>query len=118
MKVNFKDRFGSIPECVENLIKLIKLRILASNANISAVRDCGNVIRINTPYTQTEWNILKNKIDFKYTKYFKYTTPLKNQSKVKGIILMNKNEEDFDEIFNKLADLFYYISEVVLNFKY
>ena len=37
--------------------------------------------------------------------------------KVKGILLMNKNEDDFDEIFNKLADLFYYISEVILNFK-
>ncbi|MBR2068618.1 MAG: transcription-repair coupling factor [Candidatus Gastranaerophilales bacterium] len=118
MKVNLKDRFGSVPECVENLIKLIKLRILASNANIQAVRDCGNVIRINTPYTQMEWNILKSKIDFKYTKYFKFTLPPKNLNKTKGIILVNKNEDSFDEIFNKLADLFYYISEVVLNFKY
>ena len=118
MKVNFKDRFGSIPDCVENLIKLIKLRILAQNANIQAVRDCTDVIRINTPYTQAEWNILKSKIDYKYTKYFRYTTPPKNLNKTKGIILINKNEDDFDEIFNKLADLFYHISEVILNFKY
>ena len=118
MKLNLKDRFGSIPDCVENLIKLIKLRILANNARIQAVRDCGDTIRINTPYTQAEWNILKSKIEYKYTKYFKYSSPPKNLHKTKGIILMNKNEDNFDEIFNKLADLFYYISEVVLNFKY
>ncbi len=117
MKLNLKDRFGNIPDCVENLIKLIRLRILASNANIQAVRDCKDVIRINTPYNQAEWNILKSKIEYKYIKYFKFTTPLKNMNKTKGIILMNKNKEDFDEIFNKLSDLFYYISEVVLNYK-
>ena len=50
------------------------------------------------------------------TRYFTYSTPPKNLQKTKGILLMNKNEDDFDEIFNKLADLFYYISEVILNF--
>lgn len=116
MKLNFKDRFASIPDCVENLIKLIKLRILATSANISAVREAGDTIRIYTPYTQGEWNILKSKIDNKITRYFKFSTPPKNLAKTKGILLINKNEDNFDEIFNKLADLFYYISEVILNF--
>ena len=118
MKLNFKDRFGSIPDCVENLIKLVKLRIMAQSANIQAVRDCGNTIRINTPYTLAEWNILKSKIEYKYIKFFQYTPAPKNNSKTKGIIFMNKNEDNFDEMFNKLADLFYYISEIVLNYKY
>ena len=117
MELNLKDRFSRIPTCVENLIKLIKLRILATSANISIVRQAGNQIRIYTPFTMQEWIILKSKIDAKYTKYFTYTTPPKNLNKTKGILLMNKNEDDFDEIFNKLSDLFYYISEVILNFK-
>ncbi|MBR5303782.1 MAG: transcription-repair coupling factor [Candidatus Gastranaerophilales bacterium] len=117
MELSLKDRFSKIPTCVENLIKLIKLRILATNANILAVRQVGNQIRINTPFTMQEWIILKTKIEAKYIKYFTYSTPPKNMQKVKGILLMNKNEDDFDEIFNKLADLFYYISEVILNFK-
>lgn len=117
MKVNLKDRFGSIPTCVENLIKLIKLRILASNINITSVRQNGNVIRIYTPYTLMEWNYLKSKIEYKITKYFSFSQPPKNLGATKGILLINKNEDNFDEIFNKLADLFYYISEVVLNFK-
>ena len=117
MEVNLKDRFSKIPDCVQNLIKLIKLRILATNANISAVRQAGNVIRINTPFTMQEWLILKSKIDSKVTKYYAYSTPPKTLGKVKGILLLNIDYDDFDEIFNKLADLFYYISEVILNFK-
>lgn len=117
MRLNFKDRFAAIPESVENLIKLVKLRILATEADISLVRQAGRTIRINTPYTMQEWNILKSKIDRKITKYFTYSQPPKSLAGVKGILLMNKDEDDFDEIFNKLADLFYYISEVVLNFK-
>lgn len=117
MELGLKDRFSKIPVCVENLIKLIKLRILATQANISAVRQSGNQIRINTPFTMKEWIILKSKIESKYTKYFTFSTPPKNMQKVKGILLMNKNEDDFDEIFNKLSDLFYHVCEVILNFK-
>ena len=116
MHVNFKDRFSKIPTCVDNLIKLVKLRLLATNAMISQVRDCGNVIRIYTPFTMREWIILKSRIDSKYTRYFTFSQPPKVQNKTKGILLMNKNEEDFDKIFNKLADLFYHISDVVLNY--
>ena len=50
-------------------------------------------------------------IDKKYTKFFTFTPPPKTMGKTKGILLMNKNEDDFDEIFNKLADLFYYVSD-------
>ena len=117
MELNFKDRFGQIPQCTKNLVKLIKLRILATGAEISSVRQIGNTIRIYMPYTMQEWNILKSKIETKITKFFTFTQPPKTLAKTKGILLMNKNEDDFDEIFNKLADLFYYISEVVLNFR-
>ncbi len=117
MELNFKDRFARIPECVKNLIKLVKLRILADSANVTLVRQAGNIIRIYTPYTLQEWMILKSKIETKITKFFTFTQPPKTLAKTKGILLMNKNEDDFDEIFNKLADLFYHVSEVVLNFK-
>ncbi len=115
--VNFKDRFSKIPECVDNLFKLIRLRILATNANITQVRDAGNTVRIYTPFTIHEWNFLKNKFKSDYIRYFNYTPAPKNTVKTKGILLMNKNEDDFDKIFNKLSDLFYHISDVILNFE-
>jgi len=117
MELNFKDRFSKIPKSVQNLIKLVKLRILATNANISLVRQAGNIVRIYTPFTMQEWMLLKARIESKITKYFKYTVPPKNLKNTKGILLVNKDEDDFDEIFNKLSDLFYYISDVILNFQ-
>ncbi len=116
MEINLKDRFSKIPPCVQNLIKLIKLRILATNANITQVRSFSNQIRIYTPFTQQEWMIIKQRTNGEIVKHFSYSIPPKNLAKTKGILLMNKNEDDFDEIFNKLADLFYYISEVILSF--
>ncbi len=115
--VNFKDRFSKIPECVDNLFKLIRLRILATNANITQVRDAGNSIRIYTPFAPHEWMFLKKNLKSDYTRYFNYTPAPKNTVKTKGILLMNKNEDDFDKIFNKLADLFYHISDVILSFE-
>lgn len=117
MKLNLKDRFGNIPPNVENLIKLVKIRLLATNASIISIREQGNTIRINTPFTMQEWIYLKNHIDSKIVKHFTFTPPPKNASGTKGILLMNKREDDFCEIFNKLADLFYHISEVVMSFK-
>ena len=59
----WKDRFSKIPDEVQNLIKLIKIRLLATEASISAIREVGNQIRIYTPFTQYEWNIIKNKLN-------------------------------------------------------
>ncbi len=116
MELNFKDRFSKIPECVENLIKLIKLRIIATNAGIISIRQNGNQIRINMPYNMQEWFILKSKMNKKNAQFFTFSQPPKNQTKTKGILLMNKDEDDFDEIFNKMANLFYDITEIIMNF--
>lgn len=115
--LNFKDRFAKIPECVENLTKLIRLRILATNAKITHVQDTGSVIRIYTPFSKQEWQLLRNNINFEYIKYFTYTIPPNNKNGAKGILLMNKNEDDFNKIFNKLSDLFYHVANVIFNFE-
>ena len=59
----WKDRFSRIPDEVENLIKLIKLRLLATDCNISVIREAGNEIRIYTPFAPYEWNLLKQGFD-------------------------------------------------------
>ena len=63
-----------------------------------------------------EWFILKSKMNKKTAQFFTFSQPPKNQTKTKGILLMNKNEDDFDEIFNKMANLFYDITEIIMNF--
>lgn len=115
--LGFKDRFSKLPQSVENLIKIIRLRLIAQENDITAIRETPEYIRIYTPFVEKEWLYLKRKIDFKLTKYFKFQNPPKTCKNAKGILLMNKSELNFDEIFNILNDLFYYISKVISEFK-
>ena len=115
--IGFKDRFSKLPDSVENLIKLIRLRLIAEQNGISMIRETPDSIRIYTPYNEREWMYLRRKIDFSLTKYFKFTNPPKSVTNACGILLMNKNNLNFDEVFNILTDLFYYISKVVSEFK-
>ncbi|MBR1617345.1 hypothetical protein IJ670_04270, partial [bacterium] len=73
--------------------------------------------KINIPYNSIEWKLLKRNISPKITRYFTFSEAFKSAKNTKGILIMNKNQDSFDEIFNKLSDLFYYISDVVLKFK-
>lgn len=116
MAASFRDRFSKLPESVENLIKLIRLRLLATGVNITQIRETPDNIRIYTPFTMQEWLILKRKLDLNITKYFQWTKPPKSVTEAKGILLMRKNDLNFNEIFNILADLFYYISHIILEF--
>ena len=115
--LGFKDRFSKLPQSVENLVKIIKLRLLAQQNDITMIRETPDNIRIYTPFIEKEWLYLKRKIDFSLTKYFKFQNPPKTCKNANGILLMNKNELNFDEIFNILSDLFYYISKVISEFK-
>ena len=115
--LGFKDRFSKLPQSVENLIKLIRLRLIAEQNNVTMIRETPDSIRIYTPYNEREWMYLRRKIDFSLTKYFKFTNPPKSCTNAQGILLMNKNNLNFDEVFNILTDLFYYISKVISEFK-
>ncbi len=117
MTASFRDRFSKLPESVENLIKLIRLRLLGGAINITQIRETPDNIRIYTPFTMQEWLILKRKIDLNITKYFQWTNPPKSVKGTNGILLMKKSNLEFNEIFNILADLFYYISHIILEFK-
>ena len=112
----WKDRFSRIPTEVDNLIKLIKIRVLATDCGISIVREIGNDIRIYSPYTPYEWNILKQGMDKDILRKVKFTIAPKTCEDGKSIILMNNNNENFDKTFNILTNLFYYIKETVKNY--
>jgi len=113
----FKDRFSKLPMPVENLFKLIRLRLLATNIHITQIRETTDNIRLYTPFTKKEWDILRLKTPSNITKYFKWTMAPKDTSKANGILLMQNANINIDETFNILADLFYHISNIVLEFK-
>ncbi len=107
----WKDRFSRIPDEVENLIKLIKLRLLATEATISVIREAGDNIRIYTPFTQYEWNILKADMDKNILRRVKFTLAPKSCNEGVSILLLNIQHSGFEEIFNILSSLFYDIKK-------
>ena len=108
----WKDRFASPPQSVENLIKLIKLRLMATDVKISLIRETSENIRIYTPYLQPEWNIIQKALPSNVLKRIKFTIAPKSSQDGNSVILLNNSYMNFDEVFNILTDLFYYMYKV------
>ena len=109
----WKDRFSRIPEEVENLIKLIKIRLLATDCGITIIRKAGNDIRVYSPFTPYEWNIIKQGLDKTILRRVKFTVAPKTCEDGKSILLVNNQNLTFEEMFNILSGLFYYIKETI-----
>lgn len=109
----WQDRFSTPPECVQNLIKLIKIRLGATDAKISVIRETPDNIRIYTPYQQPEYKIIQKQLPPNITKYIKFISAPKACTEGNSIILLDNSYMNFEEIFNILADLFYYIHKVI-----
>ena len=109
----WKDRFSRIPDEVENLIKLIKLRLLATECKIAVVRETSDNIRIYTPFTQYEWNLIKQNLDKDILRRVKFTIAPNSCIDGKSILLVNNRYTGFEEIFNILSSLFYDIKKTV-----
>lgn len=108
----WKDRFSKMSEPVENLIKLVHLRLLATQAGITLIRETDCFIRIYTNLSKGEWNIISAKVDRNITKYIKYTIAPKTCTDGIGILLLNRSCLNFEELFNILANLFYHILKI------
>ena len=108
----WKDRFAKPPESVENLIKLIKLRLSATEVKISLIRETSENIRIYTPYTQPEWRIIQKVLPSNILKRIKYTNAPTSCEEGNSILLLNNAYMNFDEVFNILSDLFYYMYKI------
>ena len=108
----WKDRFSKISEPVENLIKLVHLRLLATQAGVSLIREVDNTIRIYTNLSKGEWNIITANADKNITKYIKYTIAPNTCTDGKSILMLNRAYFNFEELFNILSGLFYHIVKI------
>lgn len=108
----WQDRFSKPPECVQNLIKLIKIRLAATEVKISVIRETEDNIRIYTPYLSAEYKIILSHLPSNITKYIKFISAPKACTEGNSIILLNNSYMNFNEIFNILSDLFYYIHKI------
>ena len=113
----WKDRFSKLPLEVENLARLVRLRVLASEAKIPLVRETPDNIRIYTPYQRGEWSMIKSKLNKENVKYIKYTDAPSSCREGRSILLLNTAYLNFEEIYTILSDLFYYISKLRYDYK-
>lgn len=113
----WKDRFSRIPDEVENLIKLIKLRLLATECTIPIIREAGDITRIYTQFTQYEWNIIRQNLNKEVLKKIKFTIAPKSCTEGKSIFLFNNQYSGFEETFTLLSDLFYGIKNTINKYK-
>lgn len=109
----WQDRFSKPPECVQNLIKLIKIRLAATDVKISVIRETPDSIRVYTPYLSAEWKIIYPHLPQNITKYIKFIPAPKSCAEGNSIILLNNSYMNFEEVFNILSDLFYYIHKII-----
>ena len=109
----WKDRFSKLEEPVENLIKLVKLKILASTANINRVQETPAGIRIYTDFSPAEEKIIYKSLPLEIKKYIKFVKLPKACTDGTSVILLNNSSFNFNELFNILSDLFYYITEII-----
>ena len=112
----WKDRFAKPPKSVENLIKLIRIRLSATEIHVSLIRETDENIRIYTPFMQAEWKIIQRTLPAEILKRIRFTVAPKSCTEGNSILLLNNSYMNFDEIFNILTDLFYYIHKVMSDY--
>ena len=108
----WKDRFSKIPEEVDNLIKLVQIRLMATKIGVTLIRESMDNIRVYTPFTKEEWRILQIKLPRNIIKNIQWTVAPKTCEDATSILLINNSVMKFSELFNMLYDLFYDIDKI------
>ena len=108
----WKDRFSKIPEEVDNLIKLVQIRLMATKVGVTLIRESMDNIRVYTPFTKEEWRILQVKLPKNIIKNIQWTIAPKTCEDATSILLINNSVMKFSELFNMLYDLFYDIDKI------
>ncbi|HSA06413.1 MAG TPA: transcription-repair coupling factor [Candidatus Gastranaerophilales bacterium] len=107
------DRFGGIPIEVERLIKIIQLRLMATEVAINLIRETFSDIRIFSDYTFTEFQALKSKLNPKIAGNLKWTkAPLKSENG-SSVIILDISYFTNDDKLNILEEIF----KIAKNFK-
>ncbi len=113
----WRDRFSKAPESVENLIKLIKLRLSASKCKIKLIRETPENIRIYTPFNKIEWSLIARKLSPELTRAIKFTIAPAACQDGNSILLLDSRYSSFIEIYNKLTELFLLIEKISNEYK-
>jgi len=108
----WQDRFGSIPDVVQRLFKIIKIRLTATNIGINMIREVEDFIRISTDYDMIEWKTYQAKLSKEIAKRIRWTKAPITSTSGTSILILNNNGLLPEEQLNILEELFYNISKI------
>ncbi|MDD3420114.1 MAG: helicase-related protein, partial [Candidatus Gastranaerophilales bacterium] len=112
----WEDRFGKLPDGAKNLIRIIKIRLLATDVGISAIRQTPLGIRISTPYSQPEWGFITKTLPKEIISKLKWNKAPATVLDAKSYIILNNTYLSPEEVFNILESLFYHIGKLQNSF--
>lgn len=117
ISAEWKDRFGKLPDSAQNLIRIIKIRLLATEIGINAIRQTPLGIRISTQYLQPEWNFITKSLPKEIVNKLRWNRAPQTVSDAKSYIILNNAYLSPDEVFNILEILFYDIAKLQNSFQ-
>ena len=112
LKTEWEDRFGKIPDTVEPLFKIIKLRLIAADIGVKGVRESMGDIKIHTDYTYNEWFMISNNLDRKIVSKLRFTQNQTKNSSSASILHFNNVGLSSEEVLDLLEYLFYHIQRL------
>lgn len=113
IQAEWHDRFGEVPPETQTLVKLVQLRLLATQLGISQVRADDEYIRISVPYTLKEWMLLQQKLDPKLGKKARWVPGVKSSLGSSPVLLVKHRLMDGEDQVNYLMQLFTEIKAII-----
>ena len=112
LRDEWEDRFGKIPSTVEPLFRIIKLRLMAADIGIKAVRETMGNIKIHTDYKYNEWFLITNNLDRRIASKLRFTQNQSKNATSSALIHVNNLGLSSDEVLDLLEGLFYHIQQL------
>ncbi|MEZ4574932.1 MAG: transcription-repair coupling factor [Vampirovibrionales bacterium] len=90
IEAEWKDRFGDIPEETRELMRLVKLRIMATDLGFPTVREDEEHLRIAVPYGLQEWIQLQAKLPDGIGKKARWVPPVRSKEGSLAVLLVKQ----------------------------
>jgi transcription-repair coupling factor (superfamily II helicase) len=110
----WQDRFGKLPEEVKKLIKVIKLRLMATDIGILLVREAFESIRMFSNISLPEFRLLQNKMRPELSRKLKWTPAPKTSETGSSIILISNQGLSNEDKLDILEEIF----SAIINFRF
>ncbi|MDH4378422.1 MAG: transcription-repair coupling factor [Vampirovibrionales bacterium] len=102
----WRDRFGPVPKETQQLVRLVQLRLLATEMGIPIVRSDDEYLRIGAPFTLQEWMYLQKHLPDEIGRKARWMPGVKSQQGSHALLLVKTQRMDGDDMVDYLMTLF------------